>query len=73
MFSSVLDVSAVCFVCVFPDVCFSCVYLDVEYVVHICCMCSIWMFAYSCNGFQVCFMCVFQVFHKYVFKCFNCL
>ena len=38
-----------------------------------CCICSIHMLhvfysdvAYGCNGFQVCFRCVFQIFQKHV-------
>jgi len=34
----------------FSNTSFSCVYLDVVYVGHICCMCFIWMFAYSYNN-----------------------
>jgi hypothetical protein len=43
----------------FPDACCNYVYLDVVYVSHICCMCFIRMLRMGCNGFQVCFRCVF--------------
>jgi len=38
MFLSVLDISAVCFVCVFQSA-FQLCLLDVIYVLHICCTC----------------------------------
>ena len=70
--SSVLYVSEVCFICVFPDACCKCVYLDVAYVSHIRCMCFIWMLLMV----AVVFRCFFMCFQKHVSSvsdvCYNC-
>jgi hypothetical protein len=64
LYTYVASFCSQCFICVFRNICCNCVYLDV-------CICSTLHVFYSgvvygCNGFQVCFRCVFQVFHKHV-------
>jgi hypothetical protein len=64
--SSVSNVSAICFVCVFRTyvaiVFIWTLHMFHTYVLHV----FYSDVAYGYNGFQVCFRCVFQVFYKHV-------
>jgi hypothetical protein len=49
----------------FSDTCCKCIYIDIAYVLHICCMCYIWMLRMFAMVFK-CFYVFFQVFQTHV-------